>query len=237
VPPLRTSSTIRPARISTSCGEIRYSDSVTGSVVPVGATVAGLPHAQHASATTAPATASGREGRESIAAGFFRIVPDRMTRLTKSIILAAAALVLVFALAACGEEKLQVAQSNPAHHGAELFKQRCAGCHTLNSAGTRGSASNIRTRERTDGPNFNVRSECVERVLYALENGGFSGAIMPQNIVTGADAQAVAEFVAKYAGRKARTRPAGDGNAANGYRCTNARSSASSGSTTANGGQ
>ena len=37
-------------------------------------------------------------------------------------------------------------------------------------------------------------------MLYAIRNGGFSGAIMPQNIVTGAQAQEVAAFVAKYAG-------------------------------------
>jgi hypothetical protein len=37
-------------------------------------------------------------------------------------------------------------------------------------------------------------------VVYAIRNGGFSGAIMPQNIVVGDDAQKVAAFVAKYAG-------------------------------------
>jgi hypothetical protein len=57
---------------------------------------------------------------------------------------------------------------------------------------------------RTNGPNFNVRCERpVDRVLYAIENGGFSGAIMPQNIVVGHDATVVAQFVAKYAGRQA----------------------------------
>jgi hypothetical protein len=40
-------------------------------------------------------------------------------------------------------------------------------------------------------------------VLYAIRNGGFSGAIMPENIVVGKDAQAVAEFLAKYSGLKA----------------------------------
>jgi hypothetical protein len=43
----------------------------------------------------------------------------------------------------------------------------------------------------------------VTRVLYAIENGGFSGAIMPQNIVVGQDAMEVAKFVATYAGRQA----------------------------------
>jgi hypothetical protein len=90
------------------------------------------------------------------------------------------------------------------HQGAVLFSQRCSGCHTLSYAGTRGSAANVRSREITNGPNFNVRCERpVTRVLYAIENGGFSGAIMPQNIVVGAQARAVAQFVAKYAGRQA----------------------------------
>jgi mono/diheme cytochrome c family protein len=108
-------------------------------------------------------------------------------------------------IAACGSQKLNVPEQ-PAnvHHGAVLFSQRCAGCHTLSYAATRGSATNVRSREITDGPNFNVRCERpIDRVLYAIVNGGFSGAIMPQNVVTGQDARDVAEFVATYAGRAA----------------------------------
>jgi mono/diheme cytochrome c family protein len=148
------------------------------------------------------------------------MIRGRMSPRGPKTLLALGALLLAIPLAACGEQKIQVATTSPAHSGAVLFQQRCAGCHTLTAAGTHGSASNIRTRERTDGPNFNVRAECVERVLYAIENGGFSGAIMPQNIVVGAQAQAVAAFVAKYAGAKAAQRPAGDGSAANAYHCT-----------------
>ena len=40
-------------------------------------------------------------------------------------------------------------------------------------------------------------------MLYAIENGGFSGAYMPQNVVVGQDALDVAKFVATYAGRQA----------------------------------
>ena len=36
--------------------------------------------------------------------------------------------------------------------------------------------------------------------LFAIRNGGFSGAIMPANIVVGEDAEAVAEFLAEYSG-------------------------------------
>jgi hypothetical protein len=56
---------------------------------------------------------------------------------------------------------------------------------------------------RTNGPNFNIRKESAEQVLYAIRNGGFSGAIMPENIVLGDDAQAVASFLAQYSGRQA----------------------------------
>ena len=58
------------------------------------------------------------------------------------------------------------------------------------------------------GPNLNARRETKDQVLYAIRNGGFSGAIMPQNIVVGEDAEAVAEFVAEYAGKDA-TEPPG----------------------------
>ena len=85
-----------------------------------------------------------------------------------------------------------------------LFSERCAGCHTLYAAGTHGSAPNIRTAQAISGPNFNVRCERpINRVLYAIANGGFSGAYMPQNIVVGQDAVDVAKFVATYAGAKA----------------------------------
>jgi mono/diheme cytochrome c family protein len=145
----------------------------------------------------------------------------RMVRPRKSILLPLLALALALPLAACGEQSIQVPATSPQHAGAELFQQRCAGCHTLAAAATQGSAANVRTRERTDGPNFNSRRECIERVLYAIENGGFSGAIMPQNIVVGGQARQVADFVAHYAGINAKgARPNGSGSSANGYHCT-----------------
>jgi mono/diheme cytochrome c family protein len=112
-------------------------------------------------------------------------------------------------ITACGTEKISASKSDPnVHWGAVLFSQRCAGCHTLSYAATHGSAANVRTREITNGPNFDQRCERpITRVLYAIENGGFSGAIMPQNVVVGQDARDVAEFVATYAGRKAPNAP------------------------------
>src|SRR4051795_3227826 len=106
-------------------------------------------------------------------------------------------------LAACGSQSVSVPQSESTHSGAVLFAEHCSGCHTLSYAGTQGGATNVRNRERVDGPNFDQRKEEADQVLYAIRNGGFSGAIMPENIVVGKEAQAVAQFLAKYAGTQA----------------------------------
>jgi mono/diheme cytochrome c family protein len=116
---------------------------------------------------------------------------------------AAATLLLACAagLGACGSQGIQVAKTSPYYRGAVLFRDHCSGCHTLSVVGAQGSATSVNNRVRTNGPNFNFRKENVEQVLYAIRNGGFSGAIMPENIVLGEDAQAVAGFLAQYSGR------------------------------------
>ena len=133
-----------------------------------------------------------------------------MSRPARILVLLGAAIAAPLAGAACGTERVSVPASQSAlHHGAVLFNQRCSGCHTLSYAATQGSAANVFTAEFNNGPNFDVRCERPEtRVLYAIENGGFSGAIMPQNIVVGKDATDVAKFVATYAGRQAPKLPA-----------------------------
>jgi len=128
-----------------------------------------------------------------------------MSRLTKIVALGIAAAAVAAVTAACGTQKIDVPKSQTAlYHGAVLFNQRCSGCHTLSYAAANGSAPNIRTAQANSGPNFNQRCERpIDRVLYAIENGGFSGAYMPQNVVVGQDAIDVAKFVATYAGREA----------------------------------
>jgi mono/diheme cytochrome c family protein len=132
------------------------------------------------------------------------MIPPRMSRPAK--VLLSGVLLVVAALAtACGTEKVSVPSSEVSlHEGAVLFNQRCGGCHTFAYAGTHGSAQNVRTAQLNNGPNFDIRCERpVARVLYAIENGGFSGVVMPQNIVVGQQARDVAQFVATYSGRKA----------------------------------
>jgi mono/diheme cytochrome c family protein len=106
----------------------------------------------------------------------------------------------------CGDHKIGVSKNDSAsvHHGAMLFNQRCSGCHSLEAADAFGSKTpgQIKGGERTDAPNFNVRKETREDVLSAIRNGGFSGAIMPANIVVGPDARDVALFLERYAGAK-----------------------------------
>jgi mono/diheme cytochrome c family protein len=109
--------------------------------------------------------------------------------------------------AGCGSSAIKVSSSSPYYHGAVLFREHCSGCHTLSVVDAEGSATKITNRLATNGPNFNIRKEKAEQVLYAIRNGGFSGAIMPENIVVGEDAQSVAQFLAQYSGREAAKSP------------------------------
>jgi mono/diheme cytochrome c family protein len=104
--------------------------------------------------------------------------------------------------AGCGGE-IEVPEDEPeAHEGAVLFYERCSGCHSLDAANAYGSKppDALQGGERTNGPNFNVRKVSRDDALYAIRNGGFSGSIMPANIVVGEQADLVADFLARYSG-------------------------------------
>jgi len=136
-------------------------------------------------------------------------MPGRMPR--RPLIALAAVLTAAAAAVGCGQESNDIKQPTPVtpHFagidqanaaGAKLFVERCSGCHSLGVVGAEGGALVVKNRERVDGPNFNVRKEDRQSILYAIRNGGFSGAIMPQDIVVGKEAEQVADFLAKYAG-------------------------------------
>ena len=76
----------------------------------------------------------------------------------------------------CGTEKPE-----SGNRGAQLFSERCGGCHTLSG----GRHAGQHRASGPTGPNLDQRHETPNQVLYAIRNGGFSGAIMPQNIVVG----------------------------------------------------
>jgi mono/diheme cytochrome c family protein len=75
--------------------------------------------------------------------------------------------------------------------GKQIFTQSCGTCHTLSDAGTSGRV----------GPVLDDVKPSEQQVVTAIEKGGLGTGSMPANIVTGKDAQDVAEYVAAVAGQ------------------------------------
>jgi mono/diheme cytochrome c family protein len=149
-----------------------------------------------AAAAAASDGGHARENSDQPPHGGINMMPAAMSRR----FLIVAALAATAGLSACGSQGNDVSDNATIERGSQLFAERCSGCHTMKIVGAEGGATEVHDRERVDGPNFNTRKESVDTVLFAIRNGGYSGAIMPENIVVGDDAQAVAEFLAKYAG-------------------------------------
>ena len=89
-------------------------------------------------------------------------------------------------------------------HGREIFGERCAQCHTLAGANAVGKV----------GPNLDVIQPTYSLVLHTIVHGclqnpppgsqeaclGFGN--MPADVVQGTDAEDVAKFVSKVAGKE-----------------------------------
>jgi mono/diheme cytochrome c family protein len=76
--------------------------------------------------------------------------------------------------------------------GKKLFIQTCKSCHTLAAVDAHG----------VTGPNLDELSGLdKQRVLNAIKIGGTGDGRMPPQLLTGADADAVATYVAAVAGR------------------------------------
>ncbi len=76
--------------------------------------------------------------------------------------------------------------------GKLLFRQNCASCHTLGAVGARG----------VTGPSLDGLGVVDERrVASAIKVGGSGENLMPAGLLEGAEARAVARFVAANAGR------------------------------------
>ena len=75
--------------------------------------------------------------------------------------------------------------------GKQIFTQSCGTCHTLSDAGTSGRV----------GPALDDVKPSKQQVVVAIEKGGLGSGSMPANIVTGKDAEDVADYVSSVAGQ------------------------------------
>jgi cytochrome c6 len=93
------------------------------------------------------------------------------------------------------EDSAEVAVASSDEHAQELFQTNCGSCHTLAAAGTDGVV----------GPNLDdllglaTPDANRPRVLAAIQNG-VKGR-MPAGILSGEQAEEVADFVARSAGQ------------------------------------
>jgi mono/diheme cytochrome c family protein len=92
-----------------------------------------------------------------------------------------ALLAVAFVLAGCGNPNVRGGGPLPGT-GELLFVRHCGACHTLADAGTHGTA----------GSNLDETKPSKDDVLTAIAQGPKA---MPSDLVTGADAEAVAAFV------------------------------------------
>jgi cbb3-type cytochrome c oxidase subunit III len=110
-----------------------------------------------------------------------------------------ALLALATALLAAGCGTGGISKSGDSDKGKALFLAKCSGCHTLADAGSHGN----------QGPNLDdafaysrkqgFKQETIEQVVR--DQIELAVPPMPQNLVKGADADAVAAYVAMVAGK------------------------------------
>ena len=93
--------------------------------------------------------------------------------------------------AAAGEQAGGGGGATASAEGKQIFTQSCGTCHTLSDAGTQGNV----------GPVLDELKPDKARVENAIKNGGAGSGAMPANIVTGKEAEAVAQYVSSVAGQ------------------------------------
>jgi len=120
-----------------------------------------------------------------------------------------ALLVVATALLAAGCGTGGISKGGDATQGKQLFVEKCGGCHTLADAGTHG----------TQGPNLDdafapsleqgMEQVTIEQVVR--DQIELAVPPMPQNLVTGSDADAVAAYVASVVGKPSTSKTATSG--------------------------
>ena len=111
---------------------------------------------------------------------------------------AAALAIAATALLAAGCGTGGIAKGGDASKGKQLFQAKCGGCHTMADAGTHGQQGP--DLDDAFGPDRKqgFKQETIEQVVR--DQIELAIPPMPQNLVTGEDADAVAAYVAQAAG-------------------------------------
>jgi mono/diheme cytochrome c family protein len=101
-----------------------------------------------------------------------------------------------WALSSKGSESASPEASVPAadQRGLQLFQINCGACHTLAAAGTQGVVGPNLDQRFGTGPESSLRASTYTTVLSTVKTG-LNGR-MPKGILEGAQAKAVAHFVA-----------------------------------------
>ena len=108
--------------------------------------------------------------------------------------LAVPAIAIVAQEEAVGGTKTLAAEegSEELERGKDLFRANCAGCHTLAAVQAKG----------VTGPSLDRLGNVSRgRVLAAIENGGTGKLQMPAGLLDGENAEAVAAYVSRVAGK------------------------------------
>jgi mono/diheme cytochrome c family protein len=115
-------------------------------------------------------------------------------------LLAAGLLLLgVAALSAgCGTGQTGLAKSGDVSQGKQLFVSKCGSCHTLADAGTAGTIGPDLDGAFAGSRAQHFRLSTIRQVVY--DQIYHAAEPMPRKLVTGADAEAVASYVASVAG-------------------------------------
>ena len=145
------------------------------------------------------AFSSGPGGRRRRRAGAVRSGPGPALRASLPVVFIGLGLVVPAAVIAAREasvggtgELVGVKPSEELTEGKRLFGQNCASCHSLAAFRARGAT----------GPNLDELGRLSkERVLNAIKNGGTGDLRMPAGLLEGQEAEAVAAYVSRTAGR------------------------------------
>jgi cbb3-type cytochrome c oxidase subunit III len=130
---------------------------------------------------------------------------------------ALAALALALTLSACGTGG-RVSASADIQNGRALFQQKCAGCHALQAVGSQGGIGPNLDDSFAEARSEGYKESAIANIVHdqirfagqyatAENNPNYLTANMPQNLVTGQDADDVAAFVAANAGLQGFAQP------------------------------